>query len=89
MLMCAFLCQLVREDMPEDQPVAVYHREKRYMHVLRMSQHPYLMIQPAAMDTLDSLIRKFVLCMLYVAHGLIHHEVSFLLVERRRRDGYA
>ncbi|KAJ3552459.1 hypothetical protein NM688_g4144 [Phlebia brevispora] len=48
---------LVRDDLPEDQPVAVYHREKRYMHVLRMSQHPYLEITSAAMDTLDSLIR--------------------------------
>lgn len=48
--------QLIRDDLPENQPVAVYHREKRYMHVLRMSKHPYLEITPAAMDTLDSLI---------------------------------
>lgn len=61
--------ELVREDMPEDKPVAVYHREKRHMSLLRMSQHPYLEVDTAAMDTLDSLI------------------VSFLLVERRRRDG--
>ncbi|KAK7688899.1 hypothetical protein QCA50_007590 [Cerrena zonata] len=53
----------------EDQPVAWYHRQKRYLGLLRMSQHPYLEIDSMAMDTLDSLI------------------VSFLLVERRRRDG--
>lgn len=42
--------------MPEDKPVAVYHREKRHMLVLRMSKHPYLEIDPIALDTLDSLI---------------------------------
>ncbi|GJE88054.1 hypothetical protein PsYK624_041370 [Phanerochaete sordida] len=61
--------ELIREDMPEDEPVAIYHREKRHMTMLRMSQHPYLEVDSAAMDTLDSLI------------------MSFLLVERRRRDG--
>ncbi|EKM56078.1 uncharacterized protein PHACADRAFT_257139 [Phanerochaete carnosa HHB-10118-sp] len=61
--------ELVREDMSEDEPVAVYHREKRHAAMLRMSRHPYLEVDPAAMDTLDSLI------------------VSFLLIERRRRDG--
>ncbi|CAL1703249.1 unnamed protein product [Somion occarium] len=53
----------------EDQPVAWYHREKRYLGVLRMSKLPCLEVDNMAMDTLDSLI------------------VSFLLVERRRRDG--
>ncbi|TCD64677.1 hypothetical protein EIP91_003791 [Steccherinum ochraceum] len=47
--------ELLREDMP-DYPVATYHRQKRYMYVLRMSQHPYLEVDSAAMDTLDSLI---------------------------------
>lgn len=42
--------------MPDDKPVAVYHKEKRYAFVLRMSQLPYLEIDPVAMDTLDSLI---------------------------------
>ncbi|KAF7799688.1 hypothetical protein EIP86_010930 [Pleurotus ostreatoroseus] len=53
--------ELLREDLPADQPVAVYHREKRYMHVLRMSRQPYIEITPAAMDTLDSLILSFLL----------------------------
>ncbi|KIP07490.1 hypothetical protein PHLGIDRAFT_415603 [Phlebiopsis gigantea 11061_1 CR5-6] len=61
--------ELVREDMPDDQPVAVYHDKKRHMFVLRMSKHPYLEVDPAALDTMDSLI------------------MSFLLIERRRRDG--
>lgn len=61
--------ELVREDLPGDQPVAVYHRQKRHLFVLRMSRHPFLEVDTEAMDTLDSLI------------------VSFLLIERRRRDG--
>ncbi|KAI0792684.1 hypothetical protein C8Q75DRAFT_750891 [Abortiporus biennis] len=61
--------ELVRDDLPSDKPVAIYHRQKRYAFVLRMSRHPYLEIDSAALDTLDSLI------------------LSFLLVERRRRDG--
>lgn len=34
----------------------MYHQEKRHMAVLRMSEHPYLEVDAAAMDTLDSLI---------------------------------
>lgn len=79
--------QLVREDLPESQPVAVYHREKRYMHVLRMSKHPYLEITPAAMDTLDSLVCASAWFLFYSADESDGASVSFLLVERRRRDG--
>lgn len=76
--------------MPEDEPVAIYHREKRHMTMLRMSQHPYLEVDSAAMDTLDSLIST---CMLYFVHNfvclmILTPAVSFLLVERRRRDGH-
>ena len=46
--------------MPEDKPVAVYHKEKRHMLVLRMSKRPYLEVDSVAMDTLDSLIGMFV-----------------------------
>lgn len=60
--------ELLREDMPE-RPVATYHRQKRHFYVLRMSQHPYLEVDAAVMDTLDFVI------------------LSFLLIERRRRDG--
>lgn len=58
--------------MPEDQPVAVYHREKRHAGVLRMSQQPYLEIDSCALDTLDSLISlySFLLCRVST---LIHH----------------
>ncbi|KAI0345013.1 hypothetical protein BDW22DRAFT_988143 [Trametopsis cervina] len=61
--------ELVREDIPGDRPVAVYYKEKRYAYLLRMAKHPYLEIDPVALDTLDSVI------------------VSFLLIERRRREG--
>ncbi|KAI0818656.1 hypothetical protein BC629DRAFT_1588008 [Irpex lacteus] len=53
--------ELLREDLPEDKPVAVYHREKRFAYMLRMSQLPYLEVDPVAMDTLDSLIMSFLL----------------------------
>jgi hypothetical protein len=81
----------MREDMPEDKPVAVYHRERRYAYMLKMSRHPYLEVDPVAMDTLDSLIG---MCAVFlVGAGLAwwltdgRHAVSFLLIERRRRQG--
>lgn len=39
--------------------MAVYHREKRHVGVLRMSQQPYLEIDSCALDTLDSLISSW------------------------------
>ena len=74
--------------MPDDQPVAVYHDKKRHMFVLRMSEHPYLEVDPVALDTMDSLISKhhpprYVIKLLNVHFPA----VSFLLIERRRRDG--
>lgn len=81
--------QLVREDMPEDKPVAVYHKEKRYAFMLKMSRHPYLEVDPVAMDTLDSLIGM--LSPVWNCTGadgrIIALPVSFLLIERRRRQG--
>lgn len=79
--------QLVREDMPDDQPVAVYHRQKRHMFVLRMSKQPYLEVDPVALDTLDSLIGMFLLVRCSSLANDKSHIVSFLLAERRRRDG--
>jgi len=51
--------QLTKQNEPESKPVAIYHRHKRYFMVLRMSRQPYLEIQPAVMETLDSLIVSF------------------------------
>ncbi|TBU26089.1 hypothetical protein BD309DRAFT_868996 [Dichomitus squalens] len=61
--------ELRRDDRP-DRPVASYHKEKRLLHVLRISQYPYLEVDrdPAVIETLDYVV------------------VSFLLVERLRRD---
>ncbi|KAI0823913.1 hypothetical protein BC628DRAFT_1323970 [Trametes gibbosa] len=51
--------QLTREDDP-DKPLVTFHREKRYLHVLRMSQHPYLEVHPSALESLDYIIGRFV-----------------------------
>ncbi|KAI0737962.1 hypothetical protein C8Q80DRAFT_1125061 [Daedaleopsis nitida] len=61
--------ELVRDDRQE-KPVAAYHKEKRYLHVLRMSQHPYLEVDPDPTTI----------------QGLDYLVVSFLLVERLRRE---
>ncbi|KAI0093835.1 hypothetical protein BDY19DRAFT_989369 [Irpex rosettiformis] len=53
--------ELRRDDMPEDKPVAVYYKEKRYAYALKMSRLPYLEVDPVVMDTLDSLIMSFLL----------------------------
>ncbi|KAI0806804.1 hypothetical protein C8Q74DRAFT_1189701, partial [Fomes fomentarius] len=61
--------ELMRDD-PSEKPVAVYHKEKRFLHMLRISQYPYLEVDsdPATIDILDHLF------------------VSFLLIERLRRE---
>ncbi|KAL0947686.1 hypothetical protein HGRIS_013774 [Hohenbuehelia grisea] len=52
--------ELVRDDSTE-KPVAVYHRHKRHLFVLRMSRRPYLAIDSSIMDTLDMVILSFLL----------------------------
>ena len=49
--------QLLRDDRP-NTPVAAYHKEKRYMRVLRMSQYPYVEVDPdpSTIEGLDYLI---------------------------------
>ena len=74
--------QLVRLDT--QKTVAAYHREERFLHVLRMSRLPRLEVDRAAMDTLDSLISKYGI--LDGMNQLISWAVSFLLFERQRRD---
>ncbi|KAI0062034.1 hypothetical protein BV25DRAFT_689489 [Artomyces pyxidatus] len=53
--------ELVREAAPDEKPLAVFHRHKRWLFVLRMSRHPYIEIDPSVLDTLDSLIISFLL----------------------------
>ncbi|EIN07948.1 hypothetical protein PUNSTDRAFT_135465 [Punctularia strigosozonata HHB-11173 SS5] len=53
--------ELLRNDISEYHPLAVYHKHRRFMHVLRVSEHPYLEVDPIALDTLDSLIITFLL----------------------------
>ncbi|KAH9857533.1 hypothetical protein C2E23DRAFT_279099 [Lenzites betulinus] len=52
--------QLTRDDDP-DKPLVTFHKEKRYMHVLRMSQHPYLEVHPSALESLDYIVVSFLL----------------------------
>ena len=49
--------QLLRDDRP-DTPVAAYHKEERLLHVLRMSQYPYLEVDrdPTIIESLDYVI---------------------------------
>ena len=45
----------MRDDAP-DKPVAAFYKEKRYLHMLRMSQHPYLEIHASVLECLDYVI---------------------------------
>ena len=83
--------QLIREDYP-GRPVAAYHKEKRYLHVLRISQHPYIEIDLTWTEaTLDQVVCKFassvhVYLHLYELFLMSAPLVSFLLAERLRRE---
>ncbi|KZT10578.1 uncharacterized protein LAESUDRAFT_608199, partial [Laetiporus sulphureus 93-53] len=62
--------QLVRADDPEEKPMAEFHPHKRHFWVFRMSQHAFFEIQPQP-EVTEALDRLI---------------VSYLLVERRRRQ---
>ncbi|RDX55246.1 hypothetical protein K466DRAFT_372088 [Polyporus arcularius HHB13444] len=62
--------QLVKSDDPEKRPVAEFHPHKRHLFVFRMAKHAYFEVQP--IPEITDAIEKFI--------------VSYLLVERRRRD---
>jgi len=47
-----------------DEPntvLATYFSEQRYLSFLRMKQHPYIELSPAAMDHIDTIILSFLL----------------------------
>ncbi|RPD59299.1 hypothetical protein L226DRAFT_104552 [Lentinus tigrinus ALCF2SS1-7] len=52
--------ELFREDHP-NKPVAAFHKEKRFLNVLRISQYPYLEVDPSTIETLDYLVISFLL----------------------------
>ncbi|KAI1794245.1 hypothetical protein LXA43DRAFT_884152 [Ganoderma leucocontextum] len=62
--------QLVKPDDPEKKAVAEFHPHKRHFLVFRMSNHAFFEVQP--IPEIVEAIDKFI--------------VSYLLVERRRRD---
>ncbi|KAI0745620.1 hypothetical protein C8Q76DRAFT_34996 [Earliella scabrosa] len=62
--------QLIKSDDPEKKPVAEFHPHKRHFFVFRMSKHAFFEVQP--IPEITDAIDKFI--------------VSYLLVERRRRD---
>ena len=72
--------QLRRDDRP-DKPVAAYHKEKRLLHVLRMSQYPYLEVDrdPAVIETLDYVVGEYSAAVITRRYSLISwHTPSFL-----------
>ena len=71
--------------MPEDQPVAVYYKEKRYAYMLRMSKYPYLEINAAAMDTLDSLISTYLNILLVLLRPFTR-SFSVVLIDRTEAE---
>lgn len=62
--------QLVKADDDQKTPIADFHPHKRHFLVFRMSQHAYIEVKPVP-EVTDSLEKLI---------------VSYLLVERRRRD---
>ncbi|CCM03894.1 uncharacterized protein FIBRA_06045 [Fibroporia radiculosa] len=62
--------QLVRADDPEEKSLVDFHPHKRHFWIFRMSKHAFLEIKPEP-EVLEVLERLI---------------VSYLLVERRRRD---
>ncbi|KAJ8488639.1 hypothetical protein ONZ51_g3447 [Trametes cubensis] len=62
--------QLIKADDPEKKALAEFHPHKRHFFVFRMSRHAFFQVQPSP-EILQA-IDKFI--------------VSYLLVERRRRD---
>ena len=77
--------QLFKEEDPEGAPVAIYHKQRRYFLVLRMSRQPYLEVKQSVMETLDSLIGTFALAYPLFRYMLNKEIVSFLLAEQKRR----
>ncbi|CDO71871.1 hypothetical protein BN946_scf184940.g18 [Trametes cinnabarina] len=55
-----YVLQLTRDDEPAT-PVVAFHKEKRFLHVLRMSQYPHLEIHPSVLDSLDYIVVSFLL----------------------------
>ncbi|KAI0829760.1 hypothetical protein BC628DRAFT_1065847 [Trametes gibbosa] len=62
--------QLIKSDDPEKKALAEFHPHERHFFVFRMSKHAYFHLQP--LPEITQAIDKFI--------------VSYLLVERRRRD---
>ncbi|KAI0074434.1 hypothetical protein K474DRAFT_1601482 [Panus rudis PR-1116 ss-1] len=62
--------QLVKADDDEQTPIAEFHPHKRHFLVFRMSKHAYLEVKP--LPEVTSALERLI--------------VSYLLVERRRRD---
>ncbi|KAH8107688.1 hypothetical protein BXZ70DRAFT_884832 [Cristinia sonorae] len=62
--------QLIKADDEDKTPVAEFHPHKRHFFVFRMSKHAYLEIKP--LPEVTNALEKLI--------------VSYLLVERRRRD---
>ena len=76
----------MRENDDAKVPVAQYHIYRRHFVFFRMSRHAFLEIKPeVTVEGLEKLIGTSSLrCMFLLLNGCA--AVSYLLVERRRRD---
>ncbi|KDQ59766.1 hypothetical protein JAAARDRAFT_46402 [Jaapia argillacea MUCL 33604] len=52
--------QLIRDDAPQT-PLAEFYPHQRYMYLFSVTEYPYLMVQPAALEDMDFIIVSFIL----------------------------
>lgn len=84
------LTQLVREDDEEQKSLAEFHPHRRHFFVFRMSKHARLEVkpQPEVTEALERLIGESfkTVCGNPGLLIVVLNTVSYLLIERRRRD---
>ena len=80
--------QIIKSDDPEKKAVAEFHPHQRHFFVFRMSKHAFFEVQP--IPEIVEAIDKFIGMPFYLRDmttaDFFHFSVSYLLVERRRRD---
>lgn len=80
---------MIRADDENKEPLVVRHNHKRHFFIFRMSEHAYLEIKPEIVESIEAIISKPRHYYFYssqlrsIAHSFL---VSYLLVERRRRE---
>ena len=77
----------MKAESDDKDPLAKYHTYRRHFFFFRMSKHAYLEIKPEIVEVLDNVICQF-LSILETSYVHIYNicTVTYLIVERRRRD---